>query len=136
MAQSSGLSIVGLVEAESHVAPIPDDPQTPGRAMIERLVHNGCSYCSYFAVRIWARCYAPSLWVESQGRQCKLRAASGTSESWATYTKVAVLCGFTWNCVQMDNAKLGEVLNDGSNAPPFQVCPSVSRYPLPRAVAL
>jgi hypothetical protein len=27
-------------------------------------------------------------------------------------------------CLQMDNTKLGEVLNDGSSAPPFQVCAS------------
>jgi hypothetical protein len=106
-AEAKGLSILGLVEGEPQVTEVQDDPQTPGKAIVERLVNNGCSSCNYFAV-------CDLVHSEKCHRLPTAVGIRSTVNMSSNLHNASI-------CMQIDNLKLGKVLNEGVNTLPFQV---------------
>lgn len=89
---------MGLYEAEPQVAALNEDAHSAPRAMADKLISNGCDKCNLFVV--WtARAF------------------------YARIDLLSCICGFPTPCgaLQMDNAKLGELLDETSGDMPFHV---------------
>lgn len=91
------MSIVGLYEAEPQVAPLNEDAQNATRAMADKLISNGCDKCNLFVVR-------------------SLKFQKPLSPEMPPF-----FCLIAFRLLQMDNAKLGELMDEKSEDMPFHV---------------